>query len=582
MPQGAKEVVNTMRRKYRAIGFSLIILAALRLSASARQDNLIPDLWLFRARRLTEELVKDADALGARDRALLSARLGEAWWREDAERARAWMRKAVEAVEGVPNRESAAERGRRLDTARRLLAVVAPKDTALRARLLSVFTAEAGRSDAAENDGNAEALMQTALAVLKQDPPLAAELGAASLRAGYSAQIPELLWGLRARDPKFADALFGQALLAARASYHVELLNSLRYVAFTDFNSAPSRIPEPPDALRVELLKVYLEHVRRGAEAGGDQSSLCRSVAAFISPLLPHYERLLPQQAATVREVTTKCAAAANNPLARMRTGDALREQPLNTVEALLEAAAKTDDAVGRTSYRFRAAQMAAGQRDFKRAVEILDRIDGEARKVMGGMWEKWRTEWTVAVALENLKRDDLQGMHQVLNSAPTDLRPLLDIVFVQKLPAGESRVSAEEFIGKARQELGRVKLPDDERAVWYALLLKLYAKHVPLYAPGVLKEAVAAINRADRPGSAFDPDRGTGSAIAYDGAPEFPPASMLENDESLTLEIIGTIESPLSRSHARLSLLKTSLERHRKLADAGADKLDRTSNANQ
>lgn len=560
-------------RRYHSVGISILILVASCLPSQARQDEPAQGLWLLRARRLTEDLLRDADALGPNDRALLWARLGEAWWAEDPERARAWLRKAVEQVEAVPSREGAAERARRLKAARWLLRVVAPKDPDSRARLLSVFDADAARRDAAPSHDNAEALMQAAVAALKQDPSLAAELGAASLRAGYSPRVPELLWGLRVRDPKLADALFGRALSAARASYDGDLLNSLRYVAFTDFQESTRKIPEPPDALRAELLKVYLEYVRRGAEAGGDQSSFCSAVAAFVSPLLPHYERLLPQQAGAVREATTRCRAAAS-PLTRMRAEEALREQPLNSVDALLEAADKTDDAAGRTSYRFRAAQTAAGRRDLKRAVEILDLIDAEARKVMGGMWEKWRAEWAAALALEALERDDLQGAYRALDAAPADLRPVVEILFAEKLPAGESRVSAEKLIEAARKGLPGLKASDEERAYWYVRLLKLYAGHAPLYAPGVLKEAVAAINLADKPRSSFA--SGPADAVLGDGgvAQSLPP-SLLDADELATLEIVGTLSSPVSRAQARLSLLRESLERHRKTpaAKPGAPK---------
>jgi hypothetical protein len=48
---------------------------------------------------------------------------------------------------------------------------------------VSQDTTDTERPAAAEGNVNADALMQTALAVLKQDPPLAAELGAAFLRS---------------------------------------------------------------------------------------------------------------------------------------------------------------------------------------------------------------------------------------------------------------------------------------------------------------------------------------------------------------------------------------------------------------
>ncbi len=263
----------------------------------------------------------------------------------------------------------------------------------------------------------------------------------------------------------------------------------------------------------------------------------------------------------------------------RQRVDDALREKPLETMDDLLEEADKTDNRDAGTAYRFRAAQMAAGQRDFKRAIEILDRIDGEARKIMGGMWEKSRTEWTASLAYQSLARSDVQQVDQILGSAPPDLRPLAQIVFTQKLSVGESRVSPGALLAEARKELGRVNLPGGERVAWYVRLVKLYAKHLPLYAPDVLREAVAVINGVDKSGSAFDAAHGPGAALSYDGAAELLPVSMLEDNDLVTLEAVGTIESPVSRSQARLALLNASLEQHRKAAARRADAVNRGTN---
>jgi hypothetical protein len=300
--------------------------------------------------------------------------------------------------------------------------------------------------------------------------------------------------------------------------------------------------------------------------------------ASFISPLLPYYERFLPQQAFAVREVTTRCQAALTSSM-RQHADDALREKPLDAVEDLLGAADKTDNRDAATAYRFRAAQMAAGRRDLRRAVEILDRIDAESRKIMGGTWEKLRTEWTASLALESLARDDVQGFYQIFGAAPPDLRPLAHILFSQKLSTEESRVSPGAFLAEARKELARLNLTGGEQVTWRVRLVRLYTKHLPLYAPDVLKEAVAAINRVDKSGSAFDAARGPGAALSYDGAAELLPVSMLEDNDLMTMEIVGTIESPVSRSQARLSLLRASLDEYRKAAGQKAAPLKKASN---
>lgn len=75
---------------------------------SATQREALANLWLVRSQTITEDLVKDATGFRPSGRALLWARLGQQWWREDPERARAWILKSIEIVEGVPNRENPA------------------------------------------------------------------------------------------------------------------------------------------------------------------------------------------------------------------------------------------------------------------------------------------------------------------------------------------------------------------------------------------------------------------------------------------------------------------------------------------
>ena len=67
---------------------------------SATQREALANLWLVRSQTITEDLVKDATGFKPSGRALLWARLGQQWWREDPERARAWILKSIEIVEG--------------------------------------------------------------------------------------------------------------------------------------------------------------------------------------------------------------------------------------------------------------------------------------------------------------------------------------------------------------------------------------------------------------------------------------------------------------------------------------------------
>ncbi|MCA1614490.1 MAG: hypothetical protein LC800_10230, partial [Acidobacteria bacterium] len=162
------------------------------------------DLWLARASKLTDDLSKDAAALSEFERAMLWARLGSAWWKDDEERARGWLRRAVEAAESGPENEAEAARARRLDTARLLLPLVAPRDRGLGRRLSTLLEKRAAEktADAGEGTNNARALADAAGAALDSDPQLALALALDSLRAGVSFDLVDLSFRLRKRDPK--------------------------------------------------------------------------------------------------------------------------------------------------------------------------------------------------------------------------------------------------------------------------------------------------------------------------------------------------------------------------------------------
>ncbi len=153
------------------------------------------------------------------ERALLWARLAANWWREDPEKARAWILKPIEIVEAVPNKENPDERRLRLSTARLLLRIVAPLDQKLSARLVAILKQDAEQEAPTERAANADGLIQTAILLVDSDPRRAAELGMLALRVGPPTSITSLLWKLRDKDLKLADVLFAQALAKAQARF---------------------------------------------------------------------------------------------------------------------------------------------------------------------------------------------------------------------------------------------------------------------------------------------------------------------------------------------------------------------------
>src|ERR1700730_888139 len=358
----------------------------------AQQGSTSYDLWRGRSQKITADFIKDSADLPLSDRAVLWARLAERWWPEDPEQARSWMLKPIEIVEAGPNKENADERRQRLATVRSLLKIIAPLDQELSARLIAILTRDAEQEAKADRAGNTDGLIEAAMLLVEKDPQRAAELGALALQLGRPTQITGLIFRLRTKDPRLADILFVKTLAAVGQSLDRELLYSLAYAAFPASMQAGANIAAPPDVLRTELLKVDVIYLQANPINADNRNSNCISIASFIAPVLDQFERLLPQQAAIVRQSINQCQSL--SPLMGQRGDDALRDRPLNTIEDLLKAADDAEDSKVRTVYQYRAAALARQHNDFDRALKILDSMSTESRVFMGGSWEAYRWEW--------------------------------------------------------------------------------------------------------------------------------------------------------------------------------------------
>lgn len=555
-------------------GICLSIVTLTSVLSYGQQVEQPPDLWLIRSQTITEFLVKDAAALTPFDQAILFARLGDVWWKDNPERARSWMQKAVEGVEYVPNRENAADRSQRLAAARVLLSIIAPRDKKLGLRLTEVFTLDAERASSAERNMNADALIEEALAIVDRDPQRAAALGAASLRAGRPTSITALLWKLRSRDPKLADALFRQAVTSARETYDRDLSLSLIRVAFPASEEPPeSEIPAPPDSLRAELLQVVVAYFQHTLTTTDGQEAFCSSNGSTIyriAPLLPQFDRLLPpEQAASMRQWMVSCQSTLPS-VTQQRIDNAQRNSTPKTVDDFLDAADKAKDSNSKTIFQARAAQLAASQKNFDRAIGILDGMDNETRKFLnesGGTWNWWRQEWAGASALDHFKHSDPPGAQRVMAAVPDDLRPAAQITLAYGLsPVKEYRTMTVELAENARKGLAASNMPEAVKVDFYFALVRLYAKFSPLDANGVLKETITALNHIESTKSSASTNSSNAGASELSSAltTYSIPIVILENNESAVLETVSSVESPTKRALMRLGLLNASLERHR------------------
>ncbi len=539
-----------------AINICLLLTTYSYSLVPAQQAEKVWDPWLIRAQMITESLVKDATALASPDRALLWARLGVAWLKDDPDRAHAWMQKAVEEIEVTSDQESADDRRRRLATARSLLRIIAPQDKQLGLRLTDVFTPQAEVATDSGRRDNASALVDSALSIIDRDPQRAAKLGSASLHIGLTYRLASLLWELRKRDTKLADSLFDQILTVAGAAYDQESLGWLAVYAFRGQTS---------DERRARLLAILAEALLRTSPSAGDEEKAC-GFAPTAAPLLEQFNRLLPQQAAMVRVAITKCQPSLN-PYVRKPVDEALRDRPLKTVDDLVKEADKASNQHTRDDYLTQAAQMAAQKKEFERATALLDLISDEGRKQSNGGWEGLRWNFASSAAVTLLKRGDRYRMNQIISATPSPLRPFVQLTVAQELANSVDHTDAIEFLKEARK--GMVLSYPPYRVSGYMDLMRQYAKLDPVDALNVLTEAVKAINSAEQSGqqSSEYPDMyDRVNALSNDlllGLFNLP-VSLFEIDDLRVEGAVSSIESPMKRAAVGLNLLNGSLEQHR------------------
>lgn len=241
----------------------------------AQQKDEESELWRVRSQGFTDDLLKDASQLSSMRRAVLWARLAQQWWDRDQRRARTWLRNAIEVVEQVPNKENPEERRERFATTRLLLDIISALDQKLAAPLVKILNGVDEQSSNTERSENADALINSAAALVDSNPERAAELGAMAIRLGPPSDIASLLLAMRQQNFKLADALFIQALSAARQNPSpVQILNSLSYAAFPGQRGWGDKKPATPDYLRADLLKLEVAFLNANSINPENQGSI--------------------------------------------------------------------------------------------------------------------------------------------------------------------------------------------------------------------------------------------------------------------------------------------------------------------
>lgn len=510
-----------------------------------------PNVWLTRSELITDDLLADGASLSEFDRALLFGRLAEMWWTLKPEAARAWLKKSVELLKPPSDliAEDESTRRKRFIAIGALNTIAVRLDKSLSDQLVSQISAEQGPL-------SAEALVEAAKVVLENDPKRAAELASASLRVGRTNHFYTILWRLRTVDSKWADALFREALSLARATSDAQLFDALVGAAFINKEFPGAAAAAAPEELQLEVLASLASALGRQGTTPHQQIEICR-LAPIAAPLLDEFWRLSPAEVNSVRDAVQRCQALQSGGV-RRQISDQISERPLKDVDDFLKAANETRDRQAAVSYLFRAAYLASQEKEFDRAISILDGMSSQDLASSGNQkaWDSARMAFATSGALAYLKHHDFYSMRRLIADTPGRLRPFVQVQVAEKMAADGYRADAIELMRDAREGLPKTE-PSDS-VYHYLNLTYLCAKLIPSDALTTLIDAVKAINTAHR---LRDTQQQKESVTEVWRVIPMPDSLMELNDQGVRTTL-SSVDSPTMRVALRCGLLSSALAR--------------------
>jgi hypothetical protein len=441
-----------------------------------------------------DDLGEDEPVFTPLQNAILSARLGEAWFKVNPEAAHANLYFAVQIMEMNAQNGGAATASQRAEVVRILLKIIMPLDGLLGERLLKLQTAVAEMHELSAQSGSApvqnsdrwqqtKQLLDVAQPIIGQNPKMAADLarniidlrgskGIESLFGGgevYAVTLANSLFSqLRAADPATAEALFMDAVANARTDFDYSLMFALSEIAFPSVTN-PEYEPVPA-SLQSAVLDLLSEAVRRGAGAGA-APSFCRTTSIAVR-LTPFYD---PSQTADLQSAINSCqadTAGIDHPDELVDIG-----LTLTTSDDLWAAAQHESLVKKRVHYKVMAATKALREdKDAIRALEIWDSFSTEERQAEPS-WARERLEAAEKAKLEWYKLHDTRDIEPAIERTPLDVQPELQLRVGAALLVQEDRGLGMRMLADARGTLEQIEVNDPNV---YMMLLTTYAGWLP------------------------------------------------------------------------------------------------------
>ncbi|MGB7067991.1 MAG: hypothetical protein WBD22_00670 [Pyrinomonadaceae bacterium] len=505
-------------------------------------------VWQERVDRLTDGVIKDSSSFIDSEKAFYLALVAKLSWKFDPRKSKVHLKQSAKIIRNSLESDDRANLGTNLENSQKTIRVIAELDTNLSQELAERVLEISSEKD--RTGQHSDLLLLIALQVFEKNPQLAFDIGVKSLTLGNPIEIFRLIASLNAKDGVLADRLFSLALINARRTGDIEFINRLS-AAFKTFKGATIS-----DASRLSYLELLADLMMAGTISEQERPAGCKA-ASIAARLLDQFDHYLPTRSLTLRQQVQICLAyISHSDLERTRA--ATEDNQPQTVDDLIRAASNTNDRFLKSDYFYRAISKLAAEMKFDEILSLLDGMTKEETKVFPpGAWDGWRGEYSLQLALQKVKSDDLPAVYRILDRTPNSVRPYVRLSLANKLSERSYADFILEILEKTRKELNSFELPPKDVASSYISLARLYVKVQPGDAPAVFVEAVKAINNSDSENKEDLPEKNFAPLRDYVPLPN----GLLEANEFIVFSGLANISSKRSRVRLKLGLLESSIQ---------------------
>lgn len=434
------------------------------------------DLWLYPAQRLSASIESDAWRIRRDLHAIGFATLSAAWWKLDRSAAEHWMYPAVDEVAIGSQDEAAIDRVRRLEAARRVLALVTPIDVILRERLKDTVKNAADRV----TEFGPGVRWQTADALVDavENGTPSDQAGAISEALQYTVTSSTVLAidALRESMPADAERLFTRALSRAMSSNDPEEMRAFMPLLTDD---------DTPAQWRQQISNAYTR-----ALGNGNLDPMRRCVLASESA---GSEELGTEVQQAIAATAAECMRGFSDPVRDTDTQLLQRADP-KTSDDYLAVAGQSRSPISRYHVKLTAAEKAekedleSGNGGPIRALGIFDGMTTDERAVNPGEYKRLRTEEAIKASLVSLGKSGCSAGLRIVDSSPRETILHIAIGVAEKITTSNCFQPAMDLV---MRQVGRVQPEDPDD---YYRIINLAVRH-GRYPEQMLQEVLRAMD---------------------------------------------------------------------------------------